>query len=147
MQADQAFLSQSIVCYDDSDDDDQNPFRHAVVNEVLDDDNIPMSLTLNNEYPQLARIASRLLLLHATSCSTERLWSLLRWVYRDNRSRLGFEKARKMALLAMFRRSQAKNDDLFEDDLLLEWFLDQEEEENEEIIEIDDLIECLTAPL
>ena len=102
--------------------------------------------TLHENYPQLARIASRLFLLHATSCSTERLWSLLRWVYRDNRSRLGFEKARKMALLAMFRRRnhQAKDDDIYDDDLLLEWFLDEEEEEGEEIMEIeliDDLIE------
>lgn len=61
MQADQAFLSQSIVCYDDSDDDDQNPFRYAVVNEVLDDDNIPMSLlnALDAKQPFFAGLARR----------------------------------------------------------------------------------------
>ena len=70
--------------------------------------------------PELALIASRLLFVHAPSCSTERLWSLLRWVYRDNRSRLSIEKARKMALISMFNRSDESDMDVFQDDLQLD---------------------------
>ena len=54
----------------------------------------------------------------------KRLWSLLRWVYRDNRSRLGIEKARKMALISMFNRSDESDMDVFQDDLLLDSLID-----------------------
>jgi hypothetical protein len=89
--------------------------------------------TLKKECSQLARIAPRLLMLHATSCSTERLWSLLRWVCRDNRSRLGVEKARKMAIISMYRHFQEGGDYNFEDDILLESVIEEEDEEEEEI--------------
>ncbi len=52
---------------------------------------------LNGNYPILSGIARRLLCLHATSCSCERLWSLMRWIYRPNRTKLSLEKSEKMA--------------------------------------------------
>ena len=81
---------------------------------------------LSAQYPQLSKIASRLMSLHATSCATERLWSFLRWVYRANRSSLGVEKARKMALVSFLRRAQGKEDLPFEPDMLLESFNEEE---------------------
>ena len=44
------------------------------------------------KYPLLTNVALRLLSLHATSCSSERNWSLWRFVCRDNRRRLGLER-------------------------------------------------------
>jgi len=43
-------------------------------------------------FPLLAMIAMHLLSLHATSCGNERKWSRWRWVCRDNRRRLAYEK-------------------------------------------------------
>lgn len=52
---------------------------------------------LFRSYPILSELAQRLLSMHATSCSCERLWSLMRWIYRPNRTRLSLDKAEKMA--------------------------------------------------
>ena len=82
--------------------------------------------SLKEKYPQLARIAARIFALHATSCATERLWSLLRWVYDDRRSRLHFDKARKMAIISMYRRSMRKENCDDDEDLLLESFVEEE---------------------
>ena len=50
-----------------------------------------------------------------------RAWSLMRYIYRDNRSRLGVEKAYKMAVIAMLRYAQElAAGGVIEDDLLLE---------------------------
>ena len=51
-------------------------------------------------YPDLAPAAARTVSLHATSCSIERLWGMVRWVYRDNRMRLGIARAKKMVFVA-----------------------------------------------
>lgn len=48
--------------------------------------------SMERAFPLLAMIAIRLLSLHATSCGTERNWSNWRWVCRDKRRRLAFEK-------------------------------------------------------
>jgi len=58
-------------------------------------------LKLAKTYPTLAKIAIRLLSMHATSCSCERLWSLMRWIYRPNRTRLSLEKAEKVAMVTL----------------------------------------------
>jgi hypothetical protein len=52
------------------------------------------------KYPLLAkRVAPNLFALHVTSCSTERLWSRMRHLYRPLRNRLSPEKAKKMLLI------------------------------------------------
>ena len=51
-------------------------------------------------YPQLSQLASRLLSMHATQCSTERNWSKWCAVCRYNRSRLGLEKAQQMIFVS-----------------------------------------------
>lgn len=51
------------------------------------------------EFPLLADLALRLFHLHPTSCSVERLWSVLRNVARDNRCRMGVDKTEKLVFL------------------------------------------------
>lgn len=52
------------------------------------------------KYPLLAKqVAPNLFALHVTSCSTERLWSRMRHLYRPLRNRLSPEKAKKMLLI------------------------------------------------
>ena len=51
-------------------------------------------------YPQLSQVASRLLSMHATQCSTERNWSKWHAVCRYNRSSLGLEKAKQMIFVS-----------------------------------------------
>lgn len=36
------------------------------------------------QFPNLANITARLLMLHATPCSSELMWSLMRWICTDN---------------------------------------------------------------
>ena len=52
-----------------------------------------------------------MLSLHCTSCSVERLWSVVRNVMRDNRPRLAVDRAKKLVMVgadARLRRAQGK---------------------------------------
>ena len=51
------------------------------------------------EFPLLADMAARLFHMHPTSCSVERLWSVLRNVARDNRCRMGVDKTEKLIFI------------------------------------------------
>lgn len=77
-------------------------------------------------YPLLAKAADRLLRMHATSCSSERLWSIMRWTYRKNRTRLDIEKAKKMVAISMHERMKRKRAEADPDemDYLLDCMLD-----------------------
>ena len=63
---------------------------------------------LRREFPALSTIAGRLLALHATSCSTERMWSLLRWIYSDQRLLLATDKARMLLYIAVTKRLERR---------------------------------------
>ena len=47
---------------------------------------------MEKKYPLLCAIALRLLSMHATSCGSERNWSVWRFTCRDNRRRLALQK-------------------------------------------------------
>jgi len=64
---------------------------------------------LKKKYPILSGVALRLLSMHATSCSCERLWSLMRWIYRPNRTRLSLEKSKMMATVTFNEWLQRRN--------------------------------------
>jgi hypothetical protein len=51
-------------------------------------------------FPALAVVAGVLLKQHATSCSTERSWSVARNVFRPNRSRLDLLRGEKVMFIA-----------------------------------------------
>lgn len=72
--------------------------------------------------------------MHATSCSSERMWSTLRWIYRENRSRLAVERAKKMAFISANRRlMRGLEADKAEEDgmeVLLEALFDDSEQQN-----------------
>jgi hypothetical protein len=78
---------------------------------------------LAKKYPLLAKVADRVLSLHATSCAPERNWSKWRWVYRENRSRLLLERAEKMIFVSSHAALKARklkvDDDDWEPQLLL----------------------------
>jgi hypothetical protein len=48
--------------------------------------------SMEKKYPLLSAIALRLLSMHATSCGSERNWSVWRFTCRDNRRRLALQK-------------------------------------------------------
>lgn len=64
--------------------------------------------TLPAKYRRLLKVALCVTAMHATSCSAERLWALMRWVYGDNRSRLGIEKAKKLVMVTHYQRMLRK---------------------------------------
>jgi len=78
--------------------------RFCTWRTVLSGDFPALNFDQNRKYPLMAKLAARLLSMHATSCSSESLWSLMRWTYRDNRSRLGIEKAKMMVSCATHER-------------------------------------------
>ena len=51
------------------------------------------------EFPLLADMAARLFHMHPTSCSVERMWSVLRNVARDDRCRMGVDKTEKLIFI------------------------------------------------
>lgn len=55
---------------------------------------------MEGQYPLLSQVATRLLSMHATQCSTERNWPKWRAVCRYHRSRLGLEKAAQMIFIS-----------------------------------------------
>ena len=50
------------------------------------------SSSMTKKFPILSKIADRLLSMHATSCGSERNWSVWRFTCRDNRRRLALDK-------------------------------------------------------
>ena len=66
---------------------------------------------LAGEYPLLEEVASRLFHMHPTSCSVERLWSVLRNVARDNRCRLGIDKTEKLLFIIAQERMEEREAD------------------------------------
>lgn len=103
---------------------------------------------LKRRYPLLTELVEKVLSLHATSCGSERLWSKMRWIYKENRSRLGVERAKKMVFISINKGIIRK---MWEDgadeedgmDFLLELDLDAEEEivivedDPEELVAVD----------
>ena len=81
-------------------------------------------LVLADEFPELSKIAGRLLSLHCTSCSVERLWSVLRNVKRDNRTRLGAEKTKKLIMVGADERLRHAQGQEGTAEYLLECLLD-----------------------
>lgn len=63
------------------------------------------------EYPQLAQVALRLLSMHATSCASERNWSLWGSIYVKSRNRLAIARAEKL----VFIRGNSSSSTLMED--------------------------------
>lgn len=85
---------------------------------------------LFHQYPNLARIAFRVLQMHVTSCSVERVWSVMRHTIRDNRSCLDVQKIRKFLTIkaaASIRDNDKLNGEDWEDacDLFLSTALPQ----------------------
>jgi hypothetical protein len=72
------------------------------------------------DFPLLADIAIRLFHMHATSCSVERLWSVLRNVARDNRPRLGIEKTEKLLFIMAEERMASKDEEDVPQEYLVE---------------------------
>ena len=93
---------------------------------------IAWETVLKQRYPLLATLVDRMMSMHAISCSSERLWSSMRWIYRENRTRLAVERAKKMAFISANRRllrkrkaPEGKEEDGM--DLLLEIAIDDPE--------------------
>jgi hypothetical protein len=61
-------------------------------------------------FPELCAVVQRLLTCHATSCATERNWSLWGRVYCASRNALAMEKAKKLIAICTSSRQQAQND-------------------------------------
>jgi len=55
---------------------------------------------MEKKYPILSALALRLLSMHATSCMSERNWSVWRFTCRDNRRRLALQKAEKLVFIS-----------------------------------------------
>jgi hypothetical protein len=68
-------------------------------------------------YPELSKVACRLLSLHPTSCAAERNWSLWGRVYTASRNSLGLERAKKIIMFCFNHRAQHASTEDF--DLML----------------------------
>jgi hypothetical protein len=62
------------------------------------------------EFASLSKFVQRLLACHATSCATERNWSLWRRVCTASRNALGMERAEKLITLCSHSRQAREND-------------------------------------
>ncbi len=76
-------------------------------------------------YPQLTQAAVRLLSMHATSCASERNWSLWGSVYTKTRNRLSISRAEKLIFIRG-NSSQSTRDD---DNIMLSLLTAAEQEE------------------
>ena len=54
---------------------------------------------MEKKYPILSALALRLLSMHATSCMSERNWSVWRFTCRDNRRRLALQKVQHICFI------------------------------------------------
>jgi hypothetical protein len=54
---------------------------------------------VGEEFPWLAKAASRLLGMHVTTCAAERNWSLFGNIFTKPRNRLALERATKLAFV------------------------------------------------
>lgn len=68
--------------------------KEVLVKPSIKDRRLVWTSSMRQAYPLLTDIAARLLSLHATSCASERNWSLWRFVSRDNRTRLQLSRVR-----------------------------------------------------
>lgn len=84
--------------------------------------------TCLSEYKSLAKVAVRLLFLHATSCGLKCNWSMWRWAYRNGNSRLAIEKAEKMIFIASHAKLE-RRDFTNEEEKDAELFMNGNEEE------------------
>jgi hypothetical protein len=57
-------------------------------------------------YPELSKVACRMLSLHPTSCAAERNWSLWGRVYTVSRNSLGLERAKNIIMFCLNHRAQ-----------------------------------------
>ncbi len=67
--------------------------KRQIVDLAGDDDEPPLQ---PSTFPTLAEMASRALSMHATSCASERNWSLWSNVYAKARSQLAIDRAFKL---------------------------------------------------
>ncbi|KAK8549109.1 hypothetical protein V6N13_054140 [Hibiscus sabdariffa] len=56
--------------------------------------------TYLTEFKTLGKVAVRLIFLHATSCGFKCSWSLLKWAYAHEHSRVGMDRAQKLIFIA-----------------------------------------------
>jgi hypothetical protein len=63
-----------------------------------------------NEFPDLTKVAEKLLTCHATTCATECNWSLWGRVYTASRNALGVERAKKMIKICSYSGQRENND-------------------------------------
>lgn len=70
------------------------------------------SFSLINDYPLFSAVAKRIIGLHPTSCGVERLWSILRNVHRENRSRMAAEKTKKIVFIQSQEKLRHEREDL-----------------------------------
>jgi len=98
---------------------------------------------LSKKYPLLAGLAQRLFSMHATACSSERLWSQMRWVYSDSRSRLGIQKAKKMVFISGCQRLKRRLEDEDDDDDGLELMLECILREEQALLEAGEIVEVV----
>jgi hypothetical protein len=62
------------------------------------------------EFASLTKVVQRLLVCHATSCATERNWSLWGRVYTASRNALGIERGKKLITICANSRQANEND-------------------------------------
>ncbi|KAJ7567824.1 hypothetical protein O6H91_01G009000 [Diphasiastrum complanatum] len=62
-----------------------------------------------NEFKLLGKVAARLIFLHATSCGLKCSWSLWRWAFQNENSRLALERAEKMIYIASHAKLERRN--------------------------------------
>jgi hypothetical protein len=62
------------------------------------------------EFASLTKVVQRLLACHATSCATERNWSLWGRVYTASRNALGMERGKKLITICANSRQAREND-------------------------------------
>ena len=77
------------------------------------------------EWPELSKVAMKLLSMHPTSAAAERNWSLWGRVYTASRNALGLERARKMIMYCF--NSRAQEADMNDFSLLLDTINDEGE--------------------
>lgn len=84
---------------------------------------------LSQMYPKLAAVAGKLLSLHATACSVERMWISVRWVLRDNRLSMVGKTVQNLVFVSAARRLRESlaADEPSDGDLLLADLVAEEE--------------------
>lgn len=92
--------------------------------------------TYLTEFKSLAKVAVRLIFLHATSCGFKCNLSFLRWVCGHNHSRVGTERAQKMIFIAAHAKLE-KRDFSNDEEKDAELFASENESFHRDIIELE----------